>query len=99
MRNELYLYTGNHRAVFICIVCCETAGQEAPPQENGDAGPEAEFVARKCDIITIGGRAEKCEQARAALLVGADTPSSVLPFPLPPLTFPSLLVSSRRWCP
>uniref|UniRef100_A0AAQ4QPW9 Vigilin n=1 Tax=Gasterosteus aculeatus aculeatus TaxID=481459 RepID=A0AAQ4QPW9_GASAC len=36
--------------------------------ENGDAGPEAEFVARKCDIITIGGRAEKCEQARAALL-------------------------------
>ncbi|KAM8898093.1 vigilin isoform 1-T1 [Spinachia spinachia] len=45
-----------------------TAGQEAPPQENGDVGPEAEFVARKCDIITIGGRAEKCEQAKAALL-------------------------------
>ncbi|XP_044040906.1 vigilin [Siniperca chuatsi] len=44
------------------------AGQEAPPQENGEVSPEAEFVPRKCDIITIGGRAEKCELAKAALL-------------------------------
>ncbi|XP_029381675.1 vigilin [Echeneis naucrates] len=45
-----------------------TAGQEAPPQENGEVSPEAEFVPRKCDIITISGRAEKCELAKAALL-------------------------------
>uniref|UniRef100_A0AAQ5X7A2 Vigilin n=1 Tax=Amphiprion ocellaris TaxID=80972 RepID=A0AAQ5X7A2_AMPOC len=42
--------------------------QEASPQENGEVSPEAEFVPRKCDIITISGRAEKCEQAKAALL-------------------------------
>uniref|UniRef100_A0A673CVQ2 Vigilin n=1 Tax=Sphaeramia orbicularis TaxID=375764 RepID=A0A673CVQ2_9TELE len=40
----------------------------APPQENGEVSPEAEFVPRKCDIITISGRAEKCEVAKAALL-------------------------------
>ncbi|KAM6894744.1 vigilin [Lycodopsis pacificus] len=44
------------------------AGQEAPPQENGEVSPEAEFVARKCDIITIAGRVERCELAKAALL-------------------------------
>uniref|UniRef100_A0A8C7M768 Vigilin n=1 Tax=Oncorhynchus kisutch TaxID=8019 RepID=A0A8C7M768_ONCKI len=44
-----------------------TAGQE-PPQENGDASPEAEFVLRKCDVITISGRTEKCELAKIALL-------------------------------
>uniref|UniRef100_A0AAQ6AJJ6 Vigilin n=1 Tax=Amphiprion ocellaris TaxID=80972 RepID=A0AAQ6AJJ6_AMPOC len=42
--------------------------KEASPQENGEVSPEAEFVPRKCDIITISGRAEKCEQAKAALL-------------------------------
>lgn len=47
-----------------------TTGQEAPLQENGEAGPEAEFIPRKCDIIAIAGRAEKCELAKAALLVG-----------------------------
>eukprot|EP00064_Thunnus_orientalis_P016113 superscaffoldBa00003122_g16176 len=44
------------------------AGQEASPQENGEVSPEAEFVPRKCDTITISGRAEKCELAKAALL-------------------------------
>ncbi|XP_013874953.1 vigilin [Austrofundulus limnaeus] len=44
------------------------SGQEASPQENGDASPEAEFVPRRCDIITISGRAERCELAKAALL-------------------------------
>ncbi|XP_038851955.1 vigilin [Salvelinus namaycush] len=44
-----------------------TAGQE-PPRENGDASPEAEFVLRKCDVITISGRTEKCELAKIALL-------------------------------
>uniref|UniRef100_A0AAZ3PY92 Vigilin n=1 Tax=Oncorhynchus tshawytscha TaxID=74940 RepID=A0AAZ3PY92_ONCTS len=39
-----------------------------PPQENGDASPEAEFVLRKCDVITISGRTEKCELAKIALL-------------------------------
>ncbi|XP_061091972.1 vigilin isoform X1 [Conger conger] len=46
----------------------ESTGVEPSPQENGEASPEAEFVPRKCDIITISGRAEKCELARAALL-------------------------------
>uniref|UniRef100_A0A3Q3B0J5 Vigilin n=1 Tax=Kryptolebias marmoratus TaxID=37003 RepID=A0A3Q3B0J5_KRYMA len=41
---------------------------EASPQENGDVSPEAEFVPRKCDLIAISGRAEKCELAKAALL-------------------------------
>ncbi|KAL3046382.1 hypothetical protein OYC64_004399 [Pagothenia borchgrevinki] len=44
------------------------AGQDAPPQENGEVSPEAEFVPRKCDIITIAGHEEKCEMAKAALL-------------------------------
>ncbi|XP_045919700.1 vigilin [Micropterus dolomieu] len=44
------------------------AGQDAPPQENGEVSPEAEFIPRKCDIITIAGRAERCELAKAALL-------------------------------
>nr|XP_019966399.1 PREDICTED: vigilin-like [Paralichthys olivaceus] len=44
------------------------SGQEPPPQENGEVSPEAEFVPRKCDIIIISGRAEKCELAKAALL-------------------------------
>ncbi|TNM93825.1 hypothetical protein fugu_002001 [Takifugu bimaculatus] len=43
------------------------AGQDAFLHENGEVGPE-EFIPRKCDIITISGRAEKCELARAALL-------------------------------
>ncbi|CAL8242009.1 unnamed protein product [Merluccius merluccius] len=38
------------------------------PQENGDASPDGEVIPRKCDIITISGRAEKCELAKAALL-------------------------------
>ncbi|XP_063756714.1 vigilin isoform X1 [Eleginops maclovinus] len=42
--------------------------QDAPPQENGEVSPEADFVPRKCDIITIAGREEKCDLARAALL-------------------------------
>ncbi|KAF0029248.1 hypothetical protein F2P81_018353 [Scophthalmus maximus] len=45
-----------------------SAGQEPPPQENGEVSPEAEFVPRKCDIISISGRAEKCELAKSALL-------------------------------
>ncbi|CAL1590915.1 unnamed protein product [Knipowitschia caucasica] len=45
-----------------------TAGQDALTQENGDISPEAEFIPRKCDIISIQGRAEKCEFAKAALL-------------------------------
>ncbi|XP_057712200.1 vigilin isoform X2 [Corythoichthys intestinalis] len=45
-----------------------TAGQEGSPLENGDVSPGAEFVHRKCDVVTITGRAEKCEVAKAALL-------------------------------
>uniref|UniRef100_A0A673FWN5 Vigilin n=1 Tax=Sinocyclocheilus rhinocerous TaxID=307959 RepID=A0A673FWN5_9TELE len=40
------------------------AAQEAASQENGDT----DLIPRKCDIITVTGRAEKCELARAALL-------------------------------
>lgn len=52
------------------ILCAAITGQETPLQENGEVSPEAEFIPRKCDIITISGRAEKCELAKAALLVG-----------------------------
>lgn len=58
------------RRGFHSIICGQITGQEPPPQENGEVSPEAEFVPRKCDLITIGGRAEKCELAKAALLVG-----------------------------
>uniref|UniRef100_A0A7N6AM59 Vigilin n=1 Tax=Anabas testudineus TaxID=64144 RepID=A0A7N6AM59_ANATE len=54
---DLVSYASRH-------LCC----QDAPPQENGDISPEAEFAPRKCDIITICGRAEKCELAKVALL-------------------------------
>lgn len=53
------------------MTSCDISGQDAPPQENGEVSPEAEFVPRKCDIITIAGHEEKCEMAKAALLVGA----------------------------
>uniref|UniRef100_A0AAR2L0I3 K Homology domain-containing protein n=1 Tax=Pygocentrus nattereri TaxID=42514 RepID=A0AAR2L0I3_PYGNA len=46
----------------------ESATQDACPVENGSTSPEADSVPRKCDIITVTGRVEKCEQARAALL-------------------------------
>lgn len=49
----------------------ETTGQDAFLHENGEVSPE-EFIPRKCDIIAISGRAEKCELAKAALLVGSD---------------------------
>uniref|UniRef100_A0A8C1FE47 Vigilin n=1 Tax=Cyprinus carpio carpio TaxID=630221 RepID=A0A8C1FE47_CYPCA len=38
--------------------------QEPASQENGDT----DLIPRKCDIIIVTGRAEKCELARAALL-------------------------------
>uniref|UniRef100_A0AAR2KTZ9 Vigilin n=1 Tax=Pygocentrus nattereri TaxID=42514 RepID=A0AAR2KTZ9_PYGNA len=48
-----------------CLLC---TAQDACPVENGSTSPEADSVPRKCDIITVTGRVEKCEQARAALL-------------------------------
>lgn len=60
----------SQRLAFQSIICGNITGQDAPPQENGEVSPEAEFVPRKCDIITIAGRAERCELAKAALLVG-----------------------------
>ncbi|XP_061525204.1 vigilin isoform X2 [Phycodurus eques] len=44
------------------------AGQKASPQESGHVCPDAELVPRKCDVVAILGRAEKCEVAKAALL-------------------------------
>ncbi|KAB5555835.1 hypothetical protein PHYPO_G00038720 [Pangasianodon hypophthalmus] len=46
----------------------ETAAQETSPVENSSTSPETDSVPRKCDIITVTGRAEKCELARSALL-------------------------------
>ncbi|XP_072522982.1 vigilin [Salminus brasiliensis] len=47
----------------------ESAAQEVCPVENGSTSPEgADAVPRKCDIITVTGRVEKCELARTALL-------------------------------
>ncbi|KAM9335699.1 vigilin isoform 1-T1 [Symphorus nematophorus] len=60
--------TQEKSSFIISIICGNFTGQDAPPQENGEVSPEAEFVPRKCDIITIAGRAEKCELAKAALL-------------------------------
>lgn len=67
---KLYVYTGKRRVKKVWLICGPITGQEAPLQENGEVSPEAEFIPRKCDIITIAGRAEKCELAKAALLVG-----------------------------
>lgn len=58
------------------IIHAGTTGQDAFLHENGEVGPE-EFIPRKCDIITIAGRAEKCELAKAALLVGAVFPQAM----------------------
>lgn len=47
----------------------ESAAQEICPVENGSTSPEgADAVPRKCDTITVTGRVEKCELARAVLL-------------------------------
>ncbi|XP_026576319.1 vigilin-like [Pseudonaja textilis] len=46
----------------------DNSGSEAQSQENGDMIPELDTSPRKCDIILISGRKEKCEAARAALL-------------------------------
>uniref|UniRef100_UPI00398E5B1B vigilin-like isoform X1 n=1 Tax=Pristiophorus japonicus TaxID=55135 RepID=UPI00398E5B1B len=49
----------------------ENQGLELHPQENGDVNSdprEAEPAPRKCDVIVISGRKEKCEGAREALL-------------------------------
>uniref|UniRef100_A0A8D2Q6J8 Vigilin n=1 Tax=Varanus komodoensis TaxID=61221 RepID=A0A8D2Q6J8_VARKO len=46
----------------------DNSGVMIPSQENGDMSPEPDPAPRKCDIIFISGRKEKCEGARAALL-------------------------------
>ncbi|GCB83207.1 hypothetical protein scyTo_0023736 [Scyliorhinus torazame] len=51
----------------------ENQGPDLHPQENGDLNPdlrEGEQAPRKCDVIVVSGRKEKCEAAREALLVG-----------------------------
>ncbi|KAF7705638.1 hypothetical protein HF521_020924 [Silurus meridionalis] len=45
----------------------ETAAQETSPMETSSS-PETDSVPRRCDLITVTGRVEKCEQARSALL-------------------------------
>ncbi|XP_060710802.1 vigilin-like isoform X1 [Hemiscyllium ocellatum] len=49
----------------------ENQGLDLHPQENGDLNSdlrETEHVPRKCDVIVISGRKEKCEGAHEALL-------------------------------
>uniref|UniRef100_A0A8B9KG32 Vigilin n=1 Tax=Astyanax mexicanus TaxID=7994 RepID=A0A8B9KG32_ASTMX len=47
----------------------ESAGMSVCPVENGSPSPEAgDAVPRRCDVITVTGRVEKCELARIALL-------------------------------
>eukprot|EP00061_Rhincodon_typus_P014993 g42415.t1 len=53
------------------LVSCHWAGLDLHPQENGDMNSdlrESEHTPRKCDVIIISGRKEKCEAAREALL-------------------------------
>lgn len=50
---------------------------EAPVQENGEADGEAKEpvdpnAPKKCDVILISGRKERCESAVQALKVRAD---------------------------
>uniref|UniRef100_A0A8C6XUD7 Vigilin n=1 Tax=Naja naja TaxID=35670 RepID=A0A8C6XUD7_NAJNA len=57
------------RSSFILIYFFfSQTGSEAQSQENGDMIPELDTSPRKCDIILISGRKEKCEAARGALL-------------------------------
>lgn len=51
---------------------------EAPVQENGEANGEVKEpvdpnAPKKCDVIVISGRKERCEAAMEALKVKADT--------------------------
>lgn len=80
------------------IIHARTTGQDAFQHENGEVGPE-EFLPRKCDIITISGRAEKCELAKADLLVGAVFAQAMnLPFFFFFFWIPIMLpLSSRLW--
>lgn len=73
-----------------------TTAQEAFLHENGEVGPE-EFIPRKCDIITISGRAEKCELAKAALLVGVGFSSGKRLVAVCCSPFAMLSLSSRCW--
>ncbi|XP_064409090.1 vigilin isoform X2 [Latimeria chalumnae] len=46
----------------------DNPGQDTHPQENGDVSIELDPTPKKCDLILISGRKEKCEAARNALL-------------------------------
>ncbi|KAI5103588.1 vigilin, partial [Silurus meridionalis] len=52
-------------AVLTLFVWCPA--QETSPMETSSS-PETDSVPRRCDLITVTGRVEKCEQARSALL-------------------------------
>lgn len=58
------------------MVLAAAPSAEAPVQENGEANGELKEVAdpnapKKCDVIVISGRKERCEAAVEALKVGA----------------------------
>lgn len=55
---------------------------EAPVQENGETDGEVKEpvdpnAPKKCDVILISGRKERCEAAMEALKVRADTVAQV----------------------
>lgn len=62
----------------MCIcVCLAAPPAEAPVQENGEANGEVKEpvdpnAPKKCDVILISGRKERCEAALEALKVRTD---------------------------
>uniref|UniRef100_A0A8C2G910 Vigilin n=1 Tax=Cyprinus carpio TaxID=7962 RepID=A0A8C2G910_CYPCA len=62
--SEMIVITGKKSKYLRALLYLWLAAQEPASQENGDT----DLIPRKCDIIIVTGRAEKCELARAALL-------------------------------
>lgn len=59
--------------VYACLFCSASQA-EAQVQENGDANGEEKEIAdptvpKKCDVIVLSGRKERCDAAVEALKV------------------------------
>lgn len=69
--------------IFFCI-CLAAPPAEAAVQENGEANDEVKEPVdpnspKKCDVILISGRKERCEAAIEALKVGANSKAVLYP--------------------
>lgn len=66
------------RFVIFTLACFWSASQaEAQVQENGEANGEVKEIAdptvpKKCDVIVLSGRKERCEAAVEALKVSLN---------------------------